>query len=158
VFDNDDVTRLPTRYGGGEEGTRRARAAALLLLALPGTTFVYEGQELGLEEVDLPDEARRDPHLLPHEGRPEGTRRLPRADPLGVDATGLRLHVGNAWLESVPGTLVFERATADETVVCAVNIDAPQIDLPSGELILTSAPIASVELPRNTAAWVRTRA
>jgi alpha-glucosidase len=55
------VTRLPTRYGGGEEGLRRARAAVLLLLALPGTTFLYEGQELGLEEVDLPGEARQDP-------------------------------------------------------------------------------------------------
>jgi len=55
------VTRLPTRYGGGAEGLRRARAAALLLLALPGPVFVYQGQELGLEEVDLPEEVRQDP-------------------------------------------------------------------------------------------------
>ena len=61
VFENHDVTRLPTRYGGGELGRRRARAAALLLLALPGPAFVYQGQELGLEECDLPDEARQDP-------------------------------------------------------------------------------------------------
>ena len=61
VFENHDVMRLPTRYGGGEDGSRRARAAALLLLALPGAAFVYQGQELGLEEVDLPDDARQDP-------------------------------------------------------------------------------------------------
>ena len=61
VFENHDVTRLPTRYGGGEPGRRRARAAALLLFGLPGTSFTYQGQELGLEEVDLPDEARQDP-------------------------------------------------------------------------------------------------
>jgi alpha-glucosidase len=61
VLENHDVPRVATRYGGGEEGRRRARAAALLLLALPGTTFVYEGQELGLEEVELPDELRQDP-------------------------------------------------------------------------------------------------
>lgn len=61
VLENHDVTRLPTRYGGGDEGRRRARAAALLLLALPGTAFLYAGQELGLEEVDLPDDARQDP-------------------------------------------------------------------------------------------------
>jgi alpha-glucosidase len=61
VLENHDVTRLPTRYGGGNEGLRRARAAALLLLALPGPVYLYQGQELGLEEVDLPDEARQDP-------------------------------------------------------------------------------------------------
>jgi alpha-glucosidase len=43
-------------------GTRRARAAALLMLALPGSAYVYQGDELGLWEVeDLPDEARQDP-------------------------------------------------------------------------------------------------
>ena len=43
-------------------GQRRARAAALLLLALPGGAYIYQGQELGLPEVeDLPDDARRDP-------------------------------------------------------------------------------------------------
>jgi len=61
VLESHDVTRLPTRYGGGAEGRRRARAAALLLLALPGAAFLYQGQELGLEEVELPDEARQDP-------------------------------------------------------------------------------------------------
>jgi alpha-glucosidase len=43
-------------------GLRRARAAALLTLALPGSAYVYQGQELGLPEVeDLPEEALRDP-------------------------------------------------------------------------------------------------
>jgi len=45
-----------------ELGTRRARAAALLLLALPGSGYVYQGDELGLWEVeDLPDDVLRDP-------------------------------------------------------------------------------------------------
>ncbi|MCW2975640.1 MAG: aglA [Actinomycetia bacterium] len=57
VLENHDVPRLVTRYGSAS----RARAAALLLLALPGTAFLYAGQELGLEEVALPDEARQDP-------------------------------------------------------------------------------------------------
>jgi alpha-glucosidase len=45
-----------------ELGTRRARAAALLMLALPGSAYVYQGDELGLWEVeDLPDDVRQDP-------------------------------------------------------------------------------------------------
>ena len=43
-------------------GQRRARAAAALLLTLPGAAYIYQGQELGLPEVeDLPDEAIQDP-------------------------------------------------------------------------------------------------
>jgi len=43
-------------------GRIRARAATLLALALPGTTYLYQGEELGLEEVeDLPDQLRQDP-------------------------------------------------------------------------------------------------
>jgi alpha-glucosidase len=72
VFENHDVTRLPTRYGGGEVGRQRARAAALLLFGLPGTSFTYQGQELGLEEVELPDEARQDPIFFRTNGARKG--------------------------------------------------------------------------------------
>ena len=91
VLENHDVTRLPTRYGGGEEGLRRARAAALLLLALPGPVYLYQGQELGLEEVDLPDEVRQDPIFHRMKGERDRTRRLPRAAALGRRLARLRL-------------------------------------------------------------------
>jgi alpha-glucosidase len=58
---NHDVDREPTRYGGGPVGQARARAMALVMLALPGAVFIYNGEELGLPNVELPDEALRDP-------------------------------------------------------------------------------------------------
>ena len=62
VLANHDVVRHPTRYGGGARGLRRARAAALLMLALPGSAYIYQGEELGLPEVtDLPNEVLQDP-------------------------------------------------------------------------------------------------
>ncbi|GAA3217548.1 glycoside hydrolase family 13 protein [Actinocorallia longicatena] len=62
VLSNHDVRRHVTRYGDGEVGLRRARAAALLMLALPGSAYVYQGEELGLPEVlDLPAEYLTDP-------------------------------------------------------------------------------------------------
>jgi len=62
VLSNHDVTRHPTRFGGGDLGLRKARAATLLSLALPGGAYVYQGEELGLEEVlDIPAELRQDP-------------------------------------------------------------------------------------------------
>ena len=61
TLSNHDVGREVTRYGDGEVGLRRALAMAMVMLALPGAVFVYNGEELGLPDVDLPDEALQDP-------------------------------------------------------------------------------------------------
>lgn len=84
TLNNHDTQRTVTRYGregalradawSGDNqhypegpvdlaaGTRRARAAAGLLLGMPGAVYLYQGEELGLPEVlDLPDDVRQDP-------------------------------------------------------------------------------------------------
>jgi alpha-glucosidase len=61
TLSNHDVDREVTRYGGGSVGLSRAWAMALAMLGLPGAVFIYNGEELGLANVDLPDEALRDP-------------------------------------------------------------------------------------------------
>jgi len=58
-FSLDDIMDRPADL---ELGLRRARAAALLMLALPGSVYLYQGEELGLPEVeDLPPEHLTDP-------------------------------------------------------------------------------------------------
>lgn len=96
---NHDVDREVTRYGGGPVGLARAKAMALVMLALPGAVFVYNGQELGLPNVDLPDEALQDP-VWDRSGRTERGRdgcRVPMpwegdAPPFGFSANA------NTWL------------------------------------------------------------
>ncbi|MFF2277552.1 glycoside hydrolase family 13 protein [Agromyces sp. NPDC058126] len=78
VLSNHDVTRPVTRYGRHDSsfafakkrfgtpsdlalGGRRARAAALLTAALPGSLYLYQGDELGLPEVELPRAVLEDP-------------------------------------------------------------------------------------------------
>jgi alpha-glucosidase len=79
VLSNHDVPRHVTRYGRADTsfnleyrqlgaptdralGLRRARAALLLNLALPGSVYLYQGEELGLAEVeDIPEGMRQDP-------------------------------------------------------------------------------------------------
>jgi alpha-glucosidase len=52
----------PASHADPMLGLRRARAATMLLLALPGSVYLYQGEELGLPEVfDLPAQARQDP-------------------------------------------------------------------------------------------------
>ena len=58
---NHDSPRVASRLGGGEIGQRRARAMALLAQALPGSLYVYQGEELGLEDADIPPDRRQDP-------------------------------------------------------------------------------------------------
>ncbi|MBX3067740.1 MAG: glycoside hydrolase family 13 protein [Microbacteriaceae bacterium] len=81
VLSNHDVVRHASRFGmdvdypqgdgigpkspvkpDRELGLKRARAATLLMLGLPGGSYLYQGEELGLpEDIDLPDAARQDP-------------------------------------------------------------------------------------------------
>ena len=61
TLSNHDVEREVSRYGDGAQGLSRARAMALVMLALPGAVFVYNGEELGLPNVDLPDDVLQDP-------------------------------------------------------------------------------------------------
>jgi alpha-glucosidase len=89
---NHDVPRIATRLGidahglddaratlragvqiDAVAGLQRARAAMLMLLALPGSVYVYQGDELGLPEVvDLPDSARQDPMFFRTKGKSLG--------------------------------------------------------------------------------------
>jgi alpha-glucosidase len=101
VLSNHDVVRHVTRYGGGELGVRRARAAGLLMLALPGGAYVYQGEELGLPEVlDLPDAARQDPIWVRSGGTEHGRDgcRVPLPWRVGAPAFGFGPGPGSTWL------------------------------------------------------------
>ncbi len=87
VLSNHDVIRHRTRLAPVddatgerdlERGLRRARAATVFTLALPGSMYIYQGEELGLPEVvDLPDEVRQDPAWFRSggtDGRRDGCR------------------------------------------------------------------------------------
>jgi len=72
TLSNHDVVREVTRFGGGILGRKRALAAMLLVLGLPGQVFLYQGEELGLEEADVPDEQRQDPVFFHSGGSQKG--------------------------------------------------------------------------------------
>ncbi len=89
ALENHDIVRTVTRFGGGARGRRRARAAVVALLGLPGAVYVYQGQELGLPEVDVPVALRADP-MWQHGG---------------VSRDGARIPL--PWTESAAGTFGF---------------------------------------------------
>ncbi|WP_172384311.1 glycoside hydrolase family 13 protein [Streptomyces sp. MNP-20] len=117
VLSNHDVTRHATRFanppglgtqlrtpGDRALGLRRARAATLLMLALPGSAYLYQGEELGLPDVtDLPDEARQDPSFHRAQGQ-DGFRdgcRVPL--PWTKDGSSYGFGAGGSWLPQPEG-------------------------------------------------------
>ena len=122
ALSNHDVVRHATRYGLPPEtdwrawlldgphsaldaalGLQRARAAALLLLALPGSTYLYQGEELGLGEVfDLPTNVLDDP-VWENSGRTRKGRdgcRVPL--PWSVAGTSFGFGTDGSWLPQPP--------------------------------------------------------
>ena len=119
VLSNHDVVRHASRLGlddSGPQGAgigpltpgkpdavlglRRARAASALMLSLPGSAYVYQGEELGLPEViDLPDAFREDPTFFRTAGERYGRDgcRVPIPWEPGVPAYGFSPS-GESWL------------------------------------------------------------
>ncbi len=88
VMGNHDQPRLASRYGGAA-----APAAAVLLLTLPGTPFVYYGEEIGMEDVPIPEARARDP------ARHGAIGRDPERTPMQWnDAPGAGFSSGTPWL------------------------------------------------------------
>ncbi|MEQ3554267.1 glycoside hydrolase family 13 protein [Pseudonocardia nematodicida] len=107
----DDVLDLPS---DPELGLRRARAATLLMLALPGTAYVYQGEEFGLPEAeDIPVDRLDDPTwtLSGHTLRGRDGCRVPLPWAAGEPAFGFS---GGADAEPwLPQPEVFARHAAD---------------------------------------------
>ncbi|MFD9985050.1 glycoside hydrolase family 13 protein [Streptomyces massasporeus] len=153
VLSNHDVTRHATRFanppglgtqirlaGDRELGLRRARAASLLMLALPGSAYVYQGEELGLPDVvDLPDEVRQDPAYFRGAGQ-DGFRDGCRV-PIPWTRTGSSYGFGDggSWLPQPEGwgELSVEAQTGEagstlELYRAALRVRREQRDLGAG--------------------------
>jgi alpha-glucosidase len=124
VLSNHDVVRHASRYGLSEHvsgansgigpksvdkpdlelGLRRARAATALMLALPGSAYIYQGEELGLPEViELDDDFREDPTFHRTGGEAYGRDGCRVPIPWEADAPAFGFNAsGASWLPQPP--------------------------------------------------------
>lgn len=122
VLSNHDVVRLVSRMGLEETGkgpngifahdpqpdlelgTRRARAAQLLMLALPGSAYLYNGEELGLpEHTTLPHDARQDPAFFRTDGQEAGRDGCRIPLPWSADEPYAGFSPSGSWLPQPDG-------------------------------------------------------
>ncbi|MGZ9930606.1 glycoside hydrolase family 13 protein [Streptomyces sp. NC-S4] len=156
VLSNHDVTRHATRFanpaglgtqlrepGDRELGLRRARAASLLMLALPGSAYVYQGEELGLPDVtDLPDEVRQDPSFTRAAGQ-DGFRdgcRVPipwsgTEAPYGFGAGGSWLPQPDSWADLSVAAQTGDPSSTLELYRTALRLRRERPDLGAGESV-----------------------
>ena len=155
VLSNHDVVRHATRYGLAQDvepglwlldgprdlldearGTRRARAAALVTLALPGSAYIYQGDELGLPEAwELPLDVLQDPiwhdsgHLV--KGR-DGCR-----VPIPWEATGPSLGFGDGpgWLPQPAGFASLAASVQDGDPASTLAMYRTALDLRRTHLV-----------------------
>jgi alpha-glucosidase len=179
-------------------GLRRARAATSMMLALPGSAYLYQGEELGLpEDIYLPDEARQDPTWFRTKGErygrdgcrvpipweagapsygfgPGSASWLPQPDDWdlyardtqeGVPGSTLELYkhalalrsqhaLGTGTLEWLPGYGSEVIAYRNGAVTVIANTGATPVELPPGELLLSSEQLSEAALPADTTVWL----
>lgn len=204
VFSNHDVVRHATRYGlpqltgtettqdgkawvlaGGAEdeldrelGLRRANAATLFMLALPGSSYLYQGEELGLHEVaDIPDADRQDPAFFRNTGTEKGRdgcrvplpwtssgvsfgfgeapAHLPQPDWFAQHAVTAQNSAAGSTLSLYREALALRRSlqtTEDLTWITNENPDVLHFARPNGWSVVTNFGTAAVELPTGTVA------
>jgi len=218
VLSNHDVVRHTSRYGLNTYGAApasgigpktmdkpddvlgltRGRAATALMLSLPGSAYLYQGEELGLPEViELDDHVREDPTFhrtngevygrdgcrvpIPWESaapafgfsssgdswlpQPVDFARFARdvqqgdaASTLELYRTALRLRAEYAlgtgthvWLEGYGDDVV---ALRNGPIIVLANLSRTAVELPSGEVLLASAPLDGRVLPADTTVWI----
>jgi alpha-glucosidase len=148
-FSNHDMSRAASRFDADGQGPARARALLLVLYALRGTPFVYQGEELGLPDAVIPPErivdvAGRDPERAPIPWRPPSD-----AGP------GAGFTDGEPWLPLVAEaeTLCVERQAADprSTLSLARRLAA----LRAAEPALQMGDQQPLELGHTVLAWTR---
>ncbi|WP_344650929.1 glycoside hydrolase family 13 protein [Cryptosporangium japonicum] len=105
VWSNHDIVRHVSRFGEGLVGDRRARAASMLTFALPGVVYVYYGDEVGLPNVELPDEVLQDPtwERSGHSVRGRDACRIPMPWTPGEPPYGFSPEPVDTWLPQPAG-------------------------------------------------------
>jgi alpha-glucosidase len=215
VLNNHDTIRHVSRFGGdygrttasdgigpdnpqpdNELGLIKAKAATLFMLGLPGASYLYQGEELGLpEHTTIEPKYRQDPTFFRTNGQRVGRdgARVPLPWVKGDSTSGFSKATAG-WLpqpasyaalsrdqqESEGSTLsLYKQALAirkqlslgegsfdwisktdllgyqNGSTLVIHNFGTSSVELPAGEVLLSSAPLEAAKLPANASCWVK---
>jgi alpha-glucosidase len=93
ALSNHDTPRVASRHGA-----KASRALALFVMALPGSCYIYNGQELGLPDAEIADKDRQDPAFFRTQGLQKGRDGARVPMPWSGDQTPFNFSSGSPWL------------------------------------------------------------
>jgi glycosidase len=156
VLSNHDVPRHASRYDHPELGEARARLAAMLLLLLRGTPFLYYGEEIGMRNVPVPADRLRDPlavTLHPSLSRdPERTPMQWSAEP------GAGFSSGEPWLPIAADASLRNVAAQRSDPASLLHLYRALVTLRAAHPALSRGEQRSLEAPRDVFAFERSHA
>ena len=183
VFNNHDVVRSVDRLDLGltnhgattlsrqgdpaqfniERGTLRARSAALMMLALPGGAYMYQGEELALPEVrDIPVDRLTDPRwkMSGYTDRGRDGCRVPlpwSSDPVGAFgfSSNAALHIDKAWLPQSPWWGKFSVESQDGVNDSTLSMYQEALAIRKAEQGLGDGPMEWIEAGSDVVAFER---
>ncbi len=100
AFENHDAPRAISRWASGTDQHELVRTKTLLLCCLRGSIILYQGEELGLPQVDLPYECLRDPEAIANWPETLGRDGARTAMPWRADAPNLGFSKHEPWLSA----------------------------------------------------------
>ncbi len=148
AFGNHDRSRFISRHNADGRGAERARAAALVLLGLRATPFLYYGEEIGMEDVAIPEDRLLDPSRFFWESRD------PERTPMQWDGSATRgFSAAEPWLPYGPAELNVATQDADGSSMLALYRRA--IRLRKAEAALHSGDWRDFVAPPGVFAFIR---
>ncbi|MCC7362884.1 MAG: DUF3459 domain-containing protein [Dehalococcoidia bacterium] len=145
---NHDRPRFISRHNEDGRGLERARAAVLLLLGARNVPFLYYGEEIGMTDVDIPEDRLQDPARFRSIGRD------PARTPMQWDATpGRGFSTAEPWLPYGPPSINVAAQVDDPASILALHRDA--IRIRKQEPALHSGTMELLESPPGTVLFVR---
>jgi len=157
AFSNHDAPRAVSRWSEGRDPDRFARMAMLLLMALRGNVFVYQGEELGLPQANVPFDRLVDPEAIANWPKTLGRDGARTPMPWRAEAPHAGFSSTEPWLPVDPRhpPLAVDRQDADPASM--LNLTRRLIALRKREPALRLGCLRFLDAPAPVLAFERTR-
>ncbi|HEU0097314.1 MAG TPA: alpha-amylase family glycosyl hydrolase [Allosphingosinicella sp.] len=155
AFSNHDAPRVVSRWLGGRDSRGFAKQAMLLLMCLRGNVFLYQGEELGLPQADVPFERLRDPEAIANWPETQGRDGARTPMPWLGDEAKAGFSTGEPWLPVDPGHLALAVDRQQRDPDSTLNLTRRLVALRRARPVLRTGTIRRIEAPAPLLAFER---